>query len=130
MTTAAGGPRKASHATATAPARHWRAMAQRAPEMSHITLTVPGMNKPPGRYDVTVRVARDDGHPADPAAFAVAASRAASTVNASVISAHTAEEIICVVGVAAPDRPSAVAVALAVVAGALKAADRVRSPSR
>ena len=26
-------------------------------------LTVPGMNKPPGRYDVTVRVARDDGHP-------------------------------------------------------------------
>ncbi len=99
-------------------------------EKSHITLTVPGMNKPPGRYDVTVRVAKDDGHSPDPAAFAAAASQAASRVNASVLSAHTAEEIICVVGVAAPGRPSAVAVALAVVAGALKAEDRVRSPSR
>ena len=88
------------------------------------------MNKPPGRYDVTVRVARDDGRPADPAAFAVAASRAASSMNATVVSAHTAEEVICVVCVAAPDRPSAVAVALAVVAGALKAEDPVRSPSR
>ena len=83
--------------------------------MSHITLTVPGMNKPPGRYDVTVRVAKDDGHSPDPAAFAAAASQAASRVNASVLSAHTAEEIICVVGVAAPGRPAAVAVALAVV---------------
>ena len=98
--------------------------------MSHITLTVPAMNKPPGRYDVTVRVAGDDGHPPGPAAFAAAASGAASRVNASVISAHTAKEIICVVGVAAPDRPAAAAVALAVVAGALKAEDPVRSPGR
>ena len=89
-----------------------------------------GMDKPPGRYDVTVRVAKDDGHPADPAMFAAAANKAASRRDASVVSAHTAEEIICVVGVAAPDRPSAVAVALAVVAGALKAEDPVRSPSR
>ena len=89
------------------------------------------MTKPPSRYDVTVRVDRDDGHSLpDPAAFAVAASRAASSLNASVVSAHTAEEIICVVAVAASDRPSAVAVALAVVAGALKAEDPVRSPSR
>jgi hypothetical protein len=89
------------------------------------------MDNPPGRYDVTVRVDRDDGHSLpDPAAFAVAASRAASSFNASVVSAHTAEEIICVVDVAAPDRPSAVAVALAVVAGALNAEDPVRSPSR
>jgi hypothetical protein len=51
-------------------------------------------------------------------------------VKATVVSAHTAEEIICVVGVTAPDRPSAVAVALAVVAGALKAKDPVRSPSQ
>jgi hypothetical protein len=103
---------------------------QRAPEMSHITPTVPDMDKPPGRYDVTVRVDRDGGHSLpDPAAFAVAASRAASSVNASVVSAHTAEEIICVVGVTAPDRASEVAVALAVVAGAFKAEDRVRSPS-
>ena len=99
--------------------------------MSRTTLMVPGMDKPPSRYDVTVRVDRDDGHSLpDPAAFAVAASWAASSVNASVVSAHTAEEIICVVGVAEPDRPSAVAVALAVVAGALKAEDPVRSPSR
>ena len=65
--------------------------------MSHITLTVPGMNKSPGRYDVTVRVAKDDGHSPDPAAFAAAASQAASRMNASVLSAHTADEIICVV---------------------------------
>lgn len=69
------------------------------------------MNKPPSRYDVTVRVAKDDGHPPDPATFAAAASQAASSRNASIISAHTAEEIICVVSVAAPDRPSAAAVA-------------------
>jgi hypothetical protein len=98
--------------------------------MSHITLTVPGMNRPPGRYDVTVRVATDDGQSPDPAAFAAAASQAASSMNASVLSAHTAEEIICVVGVAAPDRPAAVAVALAVVAGALNAEDPVPPPSR
>jgi hypothetical protein len=84
------------------------------------------MNKPPSRYDVTVRVAKNDGHPPDPAAFAIAAS----SMNASVLSAHTAEEIICVVGVAAADRPSAVAVAPAVVAGALTVEDPVRSSSR
>jgi hypothetical protein len=99
-------------------------------KMSHTVLTVPGMNEPPRRYDVTVRVAKDDGHQPGPAAFAVAASRAASCRNASVVSAHTADEIICVVCVAAPDRPSAVAVALAVVADALKTEDRVPSPSR
>jgi hypothetical protein len=115
---------------ATASATSSAGDGQRAPRMSHITLTVPGMNNPPGRYDVTVRVAKDDGHSPDPAAFAAAASQAASRVNASVLSAHTAEEIICVVCVAAPDRPAAVAVALAVVAGALNAEDPVRSPSR
>jgi hypothetical protein len=88
------------------------------------------MNKPPSRYDVTVRVAKDDGRPPDPAAFAAAASKAASGRDASIISAHTAEEIICVVCVAAPDRPPAIAVALAVVADALRAGDPVRSPSR
>ncbi len=65
-----------------------------------------------------------------PAAFAVAASRAASNRNASVVSAHAAGEIICDAGVAAPGRPSAVAVARAVVAGALKGEDPVPSPSR
>ena len=97
--------------------------------MSHTTFTVPAMDKSPSRYEVTVRVAKDDGDPPDPAAFAVAASRAASSRDASVVSAHTAEEIICVVCVAAPDRPAAVAVALAVVADALRAEDLVPSPS-
>ena len=105
-------------------------MTRSAPEMSYTTPTVPGMDKPPSRYDVTVRVAKDDDHQPDPAAFAAVASQAASSRNASVVSAHTAEEIICVVCVAAPDRPSTVAVALAVVADALRAGDPVRSPSR
>jgi len=88
------------------------------------------MNEPPSRYDVTVRVAKDKVHQPDPATFAVAASQAASSRHASVVSAHTAQEIICVVCVAAPGRPSAVAVALAVVADALKAEDLVPSTSR
>src|SRR5512140_2768864 len=91
--------------------------------------TVPDMDKPPSRYDVIVRV-KDDGQPADPLTFAVAANKAASSRNGSVVSAHTAEEVICVVCVAAPNRPAAVAVALAVVADALRAGDPVRSPSR
>ncbi len=91
---------------------------------------VPVMDKPPSKYDVTVRVAKDDGHSTDPATFAAAASTAASSRNASIISAHTAEEVICVVCVAALDRPSAVAIALSVVADALKAEDPVPSPSR
>jgi len=98
--------------------------------MSFITLRVPDMDKLPSRYDITVRVAKDDDQPPDPATFAAAASKAAASRNASIISAHTAEEIICVVCVAAPDRPAAVAVALAVVADALRAGDLVPSPSR
>jgi hypothetical protein len=88
------------------------------------------MDKPPSSYDVIVRVAKDDGRSPDPATFAAGARAAASSRNASIISAHTAEEVICVVSVAAPDRPSAVAVALAVVADALKAEGPVPSPSR
>jgi hypothetical protein len=34
--------------------------------MSHTTLSVPGMNNPPGRYEVTVRVAGDGGYPPRP----------------------------------------------------------------
>ena len=100
-----------------------------APEMS-LPPAMPGMGKPPSRYDVTVRVGKDDGHQPDPAAFAAATSQAAPGRNISVVSAHTAGEIICLVCVAAPRRPAAVAVALAVVADALRAGDRVRSPSR
>ena len=81
---------------------------------------VSGMNEPPNRYDVTVTVAREGGHLPDPAEFAVAAEQAASSRNASVMSAHTAEQIISVVTVQTADRPAAVAVALAVVSEALR----------
>jgi hypothetical protein len=96
--------------------------------MSHTTLTVPHMNEPPRRHDITIRVAKEVGRRTDPAAFAAAASQAAAGRDASILSAHTAEEIICVVSVAAATGPRAVA--LAVVADALSAGDPLRSPSR
>jgi hypothetical protein len=78
------------------------------------------MIEPPRRYDVTVTVDRDGGHPPNPADFAVAAERAASARAASIVSAHTASQIVSIVTVLAPDQPAAVAVALAVVSDALK----------
>jgi hypothetical protein len=86
------------------------------------------MNEPPRRHDITIRVAKETGCHSDPAAFAAAASQAAAGRDASILSAHTAEEIICVVSVAATTGPHAVAVALAVVADALRAGQL--SPSR
>jgi len=55
-------------------------------------------------------VNRDGGHLPNPAEFAVAAEQAASTRAASVMSAHTAEQIISVVTVETVDRSAAVAV--------------------
>jgi hypothetical protein len=81
---------------------------------------VSGMTELPTRYDVAVTVARDGGCGPDPSEFAVAAERAALRRNATVMSAHTWEKIISVVTVGAPDRSSAVAVALAVVSEALR----------
>jgi hypothetical protein len=81
---------------------------------------VSGMTELPIRYDVTVTVATDGGWGPDPSGFAVAAGQAAASRNASVMSAHTWEKIISVVTVQAPDRSSAVAVALAVVSEALR----------
>ena len=98
--------------------------------MSDTRLIVPGMNEPPSRYEVTVRVAHDDGRHPNPPEFAVAASQAGSSRNASVVSAHTADEVIYVVSVAAADRSSAVVLALAVVADAVKAEDRLPSSSQ
>jgi hypothetical protein len=98
--------------------------------MSHITLIVTIMNEPPKQYDITIRVAHEAACPPDPAAFAVEANQAAAARAASVVSAYTAEEIICVVSVPAASGPGAAAVALAVVAEALRAGDRVPSPSR
>ena len=86
------------------------------------------MNEPPIRYDVTVTVTRDGGYLPDPAEFAVAAEQAASSRAASVVSAHTAGQIISVVTVETSDRSAAVAVALVVVSEALKRP--AASPSR
>jgi len=84
----------------------------------------------PRRHDITIRFAKEAGRHADPAAFTAAASQAAANRNASILSAHTAEEIICVVTVAAVTVSQAVAVALAIVADALSAGDPQLSPSR
>jgi hypothetical protein len=88
------------------------------------------MHEPPRRHDITIRVAKEAGRHTDPAAFAAAASQAAAGRDASIVSAHTADEIICVVSVAAATGAQAVAVALAVVADALRARNPLPSPSR
>jgi hypothetical protein len=81
---------------------------------------VPGMYEPPSRYNVTITVAREGGRLPDPVSFAVAADRAAWRRSASIVSVHTADQIISVVTVYAPGRYAAVAVARAVVSDALK----------
>jgi hypothetical protein len=96
--------------------------------MSDAGLTVPCMTELPRRYDVTITVDRDAGDHPNPAEFAVAAGRAASARAASIVSAHTASQIISIVTVLAPDQPAAVAVALAVVSDALN--HRVASSTR
>ena len=78
------------------------------------------MTELPRRYDVTITVDRDDGDHSNPAEFAAAAEQAASARAASIVSAHTANQIISTVTVLAVDQPAAVAVALAVVSDALK----------
>jgi hypothetical protein len=89
-------------------------------EMSETGLTVPDMNEPLSRYNITVTVGCDGGYLPDPAAFAVAADQAAWGRSASVVSAHLADQIISVVTVTAPHRYAAVAVARAVISDALK----------
>ena len=63
---------------------------------------------------------RDGGYLPGPAAFAAAAGRAARRRPASIIGARLAGTVISVVTVRAPGRHAAVAVARAVVAGALR----------
>ena len=77
------------------------------------------MNEPLSRYDVTVTVACEGGSRPGPATFAAAADQAAWRRSASIVSAHLADGIISVVTVTAPGRYAAVAVARAVVPGAL-----------
>jgi hypothetical protein len=89
------------------------------------------MTEPPRRYGVTITVDRDrdSGHLPNPAEFAVAAEQAASARAASIVSAHTASQIVSTVTVlAAEHQPAAVAVALAVVSEALRRP--VPSPTR
>jgi hypothetical protein len=88
--------------------------------MSDTGLTVPGMTEPPRRHDVTITVDRDGGQLPDPAEFAVAAERAASARAASIVTAHTASQIVSIVTVLAVEQPAAVAAALAVVSDALR----------
>ncbi len=71
------------------------------------------------RYGVTITVDRDGGQLPNPAEFAATAGQAASARAASIVTAHTAGQIISVVTVQAADQPAAVAVALAVVSDAL-----------
>jgi DNA-binding transcriptional regulator YdaS (Cro superfamily) len=78
------------------------------------------MTELPRRHDVTITVNRDGGGRPDPAEFAVAAEQAASARAASIVSAHTASQIISIVTVLAADQSAAVASALAVVSDALK----------
>ena len=73
-------------------------------------------------------VARDGSHLPDPAEFAVTAEKAASTRNASVMSAHTAEQIISIVTVQTADRPAAVAVGPGGRVRSAKASGRVIQP--
>jgi hypothetical protein len=88
--------------------------------MSDTGLTVPGMTEPPRRYDVTITLDRDGGHLPNPAEFAVAAEQAASAKAASIVSAHTASQIVSIVTVLAVEQPAAVAVALDIVSDALR----------
>jgi hypothetical protein len=91
-----------------------------SPGMSDTGRTVPDMNEPLSRYDVTVTVGCDGSSLPDPAAFTAAADRAAWNRSASIISAHLTDMIISVVTVSAPDRYAAMTVAQAVVSDALK----------
>lgn len=79
-----------------------------------------GMTELPSRYDVTVTIDSDGGYLPNPAKFAVAAERAATARTASIVSAHTADQVVSVVSTWALNRPAAVSVALAVVSEALE----------
>ena len=72
--------------------------------MSETGLTMPDMNEPLSRSNVTVTVGCDGSSPPDPAAFAAAVDQAAWSRSASIISAHLADKVISVVTVTAPDR--------------------------
>ena len=88
--------------------------------MSDTGLIVPDLTESASRYNVTVTVARDGSSLPDPAEFALAAQQSASSRDASIVTAHTAEQIISMVTVETADRLAAVAVAQAIVSEALR----------
>jgi hypothetical protein len=88
--------------------------------MSGTGLTVQDIAELPHRYDVTITVDRDGDHLPNPAEFSLVAEQAASARAASIVSAHTASQIVSIVTVLAVDQPAAVAVALAVLYDALR----------
>ena len=69
-------------------------------------------------------------YPANEKTAGIWAREAASARAASVVSAHTASQIVSIVTVLAIDQPAAVAVALAVVSDALKSRLRHPAPDR
>jgi hypothetical protein len=83
-----------------------------------LTLIVNGIARP--ECQIPDLQCQDGGDHPNPAEFAVAAERAASARAASIVSAHTASQIVSIVTVLAADQPAAVAVALAVVSDALR----------
>ena len=68
-------------------------------KMSDTGLSVPGMTESRRLYDVTITVDQDSGYLPNPAEFAMAAEQAASARTASIITAHTAWQIISIVTV-------------------------------
>jgi hypothetical protein len=88
--------------------------------MSDARITVPCMTDLLRRYDVTITVDKEGGDYPNPAEFAMAAERAASARATSIMSVHTASQIVGIVTVLAVEPPAAVAVALAVVSDALR----------
>ena len=62
--------------------------------MSETGRTVPDMNEPLSRYNITVAIGCDGGCLPDPAAFAAAADQAASGRYASIVSVHLADKFL------------------------------------
>jgi hypothetical protein len=103
------------------------------PSVLKVAILQPCIQPPPGRYAVT-HASRQGWRPSPRPGGLRGRSQPGSIQRERKRDQRAlGREIICVVGVvgvAAPGRPAAVAVALAVVAGALNAEDPLRSPSR
>jgi hypothetical protein len=70
--------------------------------MSYTGLTAPGMTEPPRHHNVTVIVEQDGGHHLKPCRVRRGSQQVASARTASIVSAHTAGQIVSIVTVLAP----------------------------